>query len=276
MISDGYLQALGIPVRAGRGFTEQDTATSEPVALVNDTLARTLWPGENPLGKILIGEGPRNPGRRVVGVVADVRHRALEQTAGCEMYFPIRQTDDYRAIYLVVRTGLPPGAIASSMRVALQPVAPELSNNEFRTIQALVDNAVSPRRFVVVLLGGFSVFALILSALGIYAVISYSVNQRTAELGIRMALGASVRDLQVRILLQTLSLASLGMLIGGCFAWFLSRALGSLLFGVTTSDPSTFVAMMAVLTAVACLAGYLPALRVSRIEPMTALRASLG
>jgi predicted permease len=274
MISYGYLQALGVPLRAGRSFTEQDTASSEPVALVNETLARTLWPGENPLGQIVIGEGPRNPGRRVVGVVGDVRHRALEQESGCELYFPMRQTGDYRAVYLVVRTGLAPAALASSIRVAVRPVAPELSTSEFRTIQELVDRAISPRRFVVVLLGGFSAFALILAALGIYAVISYSVNQRTAELGIRMALGASVTNLQLRILLQTLSLTGVGMLIGGCFAWLLSRALGSLLFGVTASDPATFVGMMVVLASVACMAGYLPALRVARIEPMTALRAS--
>ncbi len=274
MISNGYLQAMGIPLRAGRGFTEQDTAASEPVALVNETLARTLWPGQNAIGQIVMGEGGKNPGRRVVGVVGDVRHRTLEQASGCELYFPMRQTDDYRAVYLVVRTALPPAALASTMRLALHPIAPELSTNEFTTLQELVDKAVSPRRFVVVLLGGFSAFALILAALGIYAVISYSVNQRAAELGIRMALGASVRDLQVRILLQTLSLAGVGMLIGSCFAWFLSRALGSLLFGVTTDDPATFVGMMAALTAVACLAGYLPALRVSKIEPITALRAS--
>ena len=124
------------------------------------------------------------------------------------------------------------------------------------------------------LLGGFAAFALILASLGIYAVISYSVEQRSAEFGIRIALGASVRELQTRILLQTLSLAGVGMAMGAGCAWLLSRALGSLLFGVTTSDPVTFVGMMGALTVVACLAGYLPALRVSKIEPMAALRSS--
>lgn len=271
-VSDGYFQAMGIPLRAGRDFTEQDTRSSEHVALVNETLARTLWPGQNPLGQIVMS-GSENP-QRVVGVVSDVRHRGLEQESGCELYMPIRQTDDYSAIYLVMRAVLPPAALASSVRAALRPIAPELATSEFITIQDLVDKAISPRRFVVVLLGGFSAFALILAALGIYAVISYSVNQRATELGIRMALGASAQDLQARILVQTLSLAGVGMFIGISAAWFLSRALEGLLFGVTSTDPATFAGMMVILTAVAGLAGYLPARRISRIDPMIALRVS--
>jgi predicted permease len=274
IISDGYLRSMGTPLRAGRSFTERDTPSSEPVALVNETLARTLWPGQNPIGQILIAEGIRNPGRRVVGVVADVRHRALEQDSGCEVYMPIRQRDENIPVYLVIRTSLPPAALAPSLRTALHPIAPELSTNEFRTIQELVDKAVSPRRFVVVLLAGFSSFALILAALGIYAVISYSVSQRTTELGIRMALGATAGELQARIMLQTLALVGIGMLLGSSAAWLLARALASLLFGVTFTDPTTFLGMMLVLTSAAGMAGYLPALRVSKIEPIAALRAS--
>jgi putative ABC transport system permease protein len=239
---------------------------------VNETLARTLWPGQNPLGQTVMS-GQNNP-RIVVGVVSDVRHRALEQESGCELYMPIRQTNDYSAVYLVVRTALPPAALSSAIRAVLRPIAPELSTGEFRTMQELVDKAVSPRRFVVALLGGFSTFALILAALGIYAVISYSVNQRATELGIRMALGASARDLQARIVLETLSLAAVAMLIGSSVAWFLSRALEGLLFGVTSTDPETFLGMMVILMAVAAVAGYLPALRVSKIDPMVALRVS--
>jgi ABC-type antimicrobial peptide transport system permease subunit len=127
---------------------------------------------------------------------------------------------------------------------------------------------------VVVLLGGFSAFALILAALGIYAIISYSVSQRSTELGIRMALGASPRELQTRIVLQTLRLASFGMLAGSVISWVVARALASLLFGVTVNDPPTFTGMLAILAVVAALAGYLPSLRVSRIDPMAALRAN--
>lgn len=212
-------------------------------------------------------------GRRVVGVVSDVRHRSLEQESGDEVYMPIRQTSDFRAVYLVVRTALPPATLAASIRAALHPIAPELSTDEFKTLQEIVDGSVSPRRFVVLLLSGFSGFAVVLAALGIYAVISYSVGQRVTELGIRMALGASAGELQTQVLFESLSLAALGMLIGSLVSWFLSRALSSLLFGVTSSDPTTFIGMLLVLAMVAGLAGYLPALRISKIEPMKALRA---
>jgi predicted permease len=274
IISEGYFQAMGVPLRAGRSFSAADTRSSEPVAIINETSARTLWPGQNALGQIVIGEGSGHPGRRVVGIVSDVRHRSLEQNSGCELYLPISQWDESGATYLVVRTPLEPAALAPSLRAALRPIAPELSTNEFRTLEELVDKAVSPRRFVVVLLGGFSAFALILAALGIYAIISYSVSQRSTELGIRMALGASPRELQTRIVLQTLRLASFGMLAGSVISWVVARALASLLFGVTVNDPPTFTGMLAILAVVAALAGYLPSLRVSRIDPMAALRAN--
>jgi ABC-type antimicrobial peptide transport system permease subunit len=205
--------------------------------------------------------------------VGDVRHLALEQAAGNEMYLPIRQCGDFASVDLVVRTTLPPAELASSVRAALKPIEPNLPASDFRTIQQLVDKAVSPRRFVVWLLGGFALFALVLASLGIYGVISYSVNQRTQEIGIRMALGASAGDLQTGIILQTLGLAAIGMLLGAAASWALARALSGLLFGVTPADPATFAGMLIVLTAVAAMAGYLPARRASRIDPMVALRA---
>jgi ABC-type lipoprotein release transport system permease subunit len=211
--------------------------------------------------------------RRVVGVVGDVRHLALEQASGSEMYLPMRQTQDYGSVDLVVRTSLPPAPLASAVRVALAPIEPNLPAHEFRTLQQLVDKAVSPRRLVVLLLTGFSAFALILASLGIYGVVSYSVGQRTQEIGIRMALGASAGDLQARIIFQTLGLAAIGMLIGAAASWALASALTGLLFGVTSSDPVTFAVMLIVLTSVAAAAGYLPARRASRIDPMIALRA---
>ncbi|HLH02443.1 MAG TPA: ABC transporter permease [Bryobacteraceae bacterium] len=274
LVSDGYIRAMGIPLRAGREFTPRDTSTSEPVALVNETAARTLWPGQDPIGQLVIAEGGQHPARRVVGVVADVRHRSLEQGSGCELYIPLPQRDENTPLYLVVRTALPPAALAFSIRTALRPIAPGLSTDEFRTMQQVVDAAVSPRRFIVLLLSGFSAFALVLAALGIYAVISYSINQRQIELGIRMALGATVRELQGDVLLQALKLASLGMLMGGIAAWSVSRALASLLFGVTSTDPLTFFATVLVLTSIALVAAYLPAVRISKIEPQAALRGS--
>ena len=270
VVTDGYFAAAGIPLRLGRDFTQRDRADSERVVVVNETMARTLWPGQNPLGQMITTDG----GRRVAGVVADVRHTALETTGGLEMYLPMRQTGDYAAMQLVVRTALPPDSLAAGLRTALRHVDPNLPVREFQTFQDLVDRAVSPRRFLVLLLAGFAAFALVLASLGIYAVISFSVSQRVPEIGIRMALGASAIDLQRGIVLRTLGLAALGLGLGMVAARVLSSTLGSLLFGVTSGDPITFIAMGALLTTVAAVAGYIPAWRASRIDPMVALRTN--
>jgi predicted permease len=270
MISDGYFEAAGIRLEAGRGFTEQDRASSERVVIVNQTLARTLWPGQDPIGQVVTQDG----GRRVVGVVAEVRHEALEKTGGSEMYIPLRQTGDYSDMELVARTTLPRKAFASGIRAALRPLDPNLPIRDVRSLQDLVDKAVSPRRFLVMLLGGFAAFALLLASLGIYAVISYSVNQRVQEIGIRMALGASPADLQRRILLGTFGLTALGLALGIAASLALSNTLGSLLFGVTSGDPITYFGVGALLIVVAAAAGYIPAWRASRIDPMVALRSN--
>ena len=270
VVSDGYIGAMGIPIRSGRDLSERDGASDDQVALINETMARTLFPGEDAVGKIILTDKER----RVVGVVGDVRHLALEQGAGMEFYQPVRQGRDWAGLDLVVRTTLPPEQFASAIRAALKPIAPNLPGNDFRLVQQLVDKAVSPRRFVVLLLGGFALFALILASLGIYGVISYSVNQRTQEIGIRMALGASAGTLQARIILQTLGLAAAGMAIGAVGSWILSRWLSGMLFETTASDPVTFVGMLVVLGTVSAVAGYLPARRASRIDPSVALRAN--
>jgi predicted permease len=270
VVSDGYFGAAGIPLRLGREFTERDRSSSERVVVVNETMARTLWPGQNPVGQMITTDR----GRRVVGVVADVRHTAPETAGGLEMYLPMRQTGDYATMQLVVRTVLPPERLAADLRNALRPVDRNLPVTEFQTFQDLVDRAVSPRRFLVLLLAGFSAFALVLASLGIYAVTSFSVSQRTQEMGIRMALGASPRELQRRIVLRTLGLAALGLALGMSAARALSSALGSLLFGVTSGDPATFAAMGTLLTIVAAVAGHVPAWRASRIDPMIALRSN--
>jgi predicted permease len=271
VVSDGYPAALGIPLRAGRDLLPSDTAATEPVIVVNETMARALWPGQDPLGKYVLGGCAKE--RRVVGVVGDVRHLALEQGSGNEMYLPIRQCGDVPSADLVVRSSLPAAHLASAIKTTLQPLAANLPGNDFRTLQQLVDKSVSPRRFMVLLLVAFAGFALVLASLGIYGLISYSVSQRTQEIGIRMALGASAADVQRRILMQTLWLAAIGMLIGTGASWTLASTAGGLLYGVTARDPATFVGMLAVLTIVAAAAGYLPARRASRIDPMVALRA---
>jgi len=270
VVSDGYIGTMGIPIRAGRDLTQRDGASDDPVILINETMARTLFPAGDAIGKTILTD----KGRRIVGVVGDVRHLALEQGAGMEFYQPVRQGHDWSSLDLVVRTTLPPEQFAAAIRAALKPIAPNLPGNDFRLVQQLVDKAVSPRRFVVLLLGGFALFALVLASLGIYGVISYSVSQRTQEIGIRMALGASAGALQARIILRTLGLAAAGMTIGAVGSWLMSRWLSGMLFETKASDPVTFLGMLLVLGMVSAIAGYLPARRASRIDPSIALRAN--
>ena len=272
VVSEGYFETMGIARQRGRDFTPHDLPASEPVVIVNEVLARTLWPGEDPLAhRVRFGDGVV---RRVVGVVAAVRHGVLEGDLTSELYLPIRQTDDYGSVRLIVRTDLPPAALTSSVQTALAPIAPDLPMRDWRTLGDIVDKHVSPRRFVVSLLTSFSAFALVLASLGIYGLISYSVNQRQKEIAIRLALGASPGEVQVRIMRETLTLAALGLLIGVPASWLLGRTLTGLLFGITASDPVTFAAMFLLLAIVAGVAGYLPSRRASRIDPIMALRAT--
>jgi predicted lysophospholipase L1 biosynthesis ABC-type transport system permease subunit len=173
----------------------------------------------------------------------------------------------------LVRSVLTDATAVTAIRGALAPIVHNIGGNEFRPVQALVDRSVSPRRFMVLMLGAFAAFALVLASLGIYALIAYSVSQRTQEIGIRMALGASAAHVQARILAQTLTLAFAGMAIGAIASWLLGRSVSGLLYGVTPGDPVTFAAMLIVLTLVAALAGWLPARRASRIDPLVALRS---
>jgi predicted permease len=270
VISDGYLRAMGIPLLGGRDFTAADTPSNPRVIIINESLARFLWPGEDALGKFMTADVER----QVIGVVRNVRHLAAEQSSGNEMYLPIRQTNDYSSVTLVTRGNLPPAGLAGVIRDSLRPIDPNLPTNEFRSLQDLVDKSVSPRRLIVWLLTGFAGFALILAALGIYGVISYSVSQRKQEIGIRLALGASAGNLRALILSQTMKLAAAGMALGLLASWFLGRALQGLLFRVRPSDPMTFTAALVILMAVAALAGYIPARRASRLDPVEALRDS--
>jgi ABC-type antimicrobial peptide transport system permease subunit len=190
------------------------------------------------------------------------------------MYLPIRQQGDWGSPDLVVRSSLPPESIVGSVRAALREVDPKLPTVEFRTLEAVVDRAVTPRRFILMLLAGFAGVALILAAVGIYGVVAYSVSQRTHEIGIRLALGASPGDVQGQVLGKTLKLTTLGMALGAVGAIVVSRLMVPLLYGIGAGDPLTLVLTVLLLSVVAALAGYLPALRASRTDPAVVLRSA--
>jgi predicted permease len=269
MIDDGYIRTMRIPLRAGREFTAHDTADTQKVIVINETMARRLWPDRDPIGQILINNREE---WQVVGVVADVRHGALEQQGGMEMYFPIKQQRDWGTLDLVVRSRLPIQSLVSSVRSALSGVDPDLPTSDYQTLEQLVDQVVSPRRFVTVLLGGFSALALILASLGIYGVISYSVSQRINEIGIRLALGAQTSTVLKLVLGQGVKLVLIGLGIGLGAAFALTRILSGLLFGVNATDPVTFVSIALLLVGVALLACYVPARRATKVDPIIALR----
>lgn len=269
--SEGYVESLGLKIVEGRDLRESDNRTSKPVILLNQTLAKALWPNRSAIGQMTkYGGGDRE----VVGVVGDVRHLALDKASGNEFYISFRQTGDFASANLVVRSKMPKASVIASIRQALMTLDPNLPMQEFRDLQTLVDDSLSPRRLTVYMLIGFSLFAVLLASLGIYAVVSNSVERRTQEIGVRMALGASASDVRREVLVETLKLAAVGILIGVAGSVLLSQGLSALLYGVTPADPVTLAAMVGTITGVAVLAGYVPALRASRVEPMEALRQS--
>ena len=268
-VGTDYFRTMNIPIRAGRDFTESDTPDALPVAILNESMARKLWPDRSAIGQRVM-QGSQ--AITVIGVVGDVRHTALESELTGEVYYPMRQRYEFSRVDLVVRTTSPLPQFAASARVALAPVAKHAVSNRWSSIQELIDTVASPRRFVVVLLGGFATFAVALAALGIYALISYGVTQRRQEIGIRMALGASASAMRGSIMRHTLGLATIGMGLGIAGAMVVVPTMSGMLYGVTWSDPMSFLGALAILCVVAAIAGLLPAQRASRVDPSVALR----
>jgi predicted permease len=268
VISPGYMRAMGTRLR-GRDFTWDDGPKSENVVLINEAMAQFFWPNENAVGKIL--ENGKQT-LRVVGVAEDVHEESLEGAAGWQIYYPMTQAGPSGA-ELVVRTTLPPASLAGSVMGALRELNPKQTAAEFRPIKALVSHAVSPRRFFMLLVGTFAALGLFLAALGIYGVISYSVTRQTQEIGIRMALGASMGRVQREVLTSTLRLALAGIVLGAVASIFVARLISALLFATSPWDWMTYLGMALALGLVAAVSGYLPARRASRIDPMVALRA---
>lgn len=269
MIDPHYLQAMQIPLVAGRFFDESYDPKAEKAVIINESLARQVWPDRDPLGQKMTGNG----GSTVIGVVANVRHGSLEELGGNEMYFDFRQSGDWNAMEMVVRSTRPPESLVPEVRGALAAYDPRLPNGEFYELERLVDDAVAPRRLITRLLGFFSALALTLAAIGLYGVIAYSVAQRTQEIGIRMAIGAQRRDVLGLVLRSGLKLVALGVAFGLAGALALTRLLQAFLFGVTAHDPLVFAGNAALLIAVATVACVLPAVRATRVNPIIALRA---
>jgi predicted permease len=267
VITPGFIRAMGIRLR-GRDFTWADGPHSERVVLINASAARVYWPGEDAVGKTLMRDKEED---HVVGVVDDVHEETVEGGTGSQIYYPAMQQGPSSA-QLVVRTSLPPATLAASVLYALRELNPKQPAAEFQPIRNIVDRAVSPRRFFMLLVAAFAGLGLLLAALGIYGVISYSVTQRTQEIGIRMALGATTADVQLGVIGKTLRLTLIGIAAGSIASLVVARAITTLLFGTTPADPFTFAAVVFTLAMVAFFAGYLPARKASHINPMVALR----
>ena len=266
-IGPGYFDAMRIPLLKGRDFDAHDQFDTSHVVIVNQSFANRIFPGQDPLDR----EVGLNDKSRIVGVVADVKHSGLDQPSGSEAYFPYTQGDT-ESPDLVVRTTLPPDEMATVLRKAIWSFAPAQPLNEFRTMDQLVETATSSRRFTTLLLGLFAVLALVLASVGIYGVISYSVTQRTRELGIRMALGADARRIEWLVTRDVLVLAAAGALVGLIGLAALGHSIASLLYGVTATDPAVFGGVVFLFIAVGAISAYIPARRASRVSPMTALR----
>ena len=271
IVSPGYLKAMGMRLLEGRDISWEDLSNNRSVVIINENVARKLWPGRDPVGRTALIGGTE---AQVIGVIADVRESGAENNAGAQAYLPATKQFGPEGAYLVVRSKLPPAPLATSLMSTLRQINPAQPATEFKPIQGLVDRATSPRRFFVLLVGTFACLGLLLASLGIYGVISYSVTRQTQEIGIRMALGATETRVQLEVIWKTLRLALIGIAVGIIASLAVARLIASLLFRTASTDPLTFVGMVVLLGAVALLAGYLPARRASTIDPMVALRTN--
>ena len=279
-VSPGYFRALGIPLIKGRFFSESDRVEkdSDPmIVIINETMARRYFPGQDPVGKRLqTGDpDPRSRWETVVGVVGDVKYSGLDAQPMPTLYVPFNEQGWIfwsREMYLVVRTRLEPAAIVPSLRAQLESVNKDLPLAHVQTMDQLIEDSVVQQRFRTWLVGAFAGLALLLAAIGIYAVISYSVAQRTREIGVRIALGANAADVLKMVLGQGMKLAAMGLASGLFAALLITRVLRSLLFSTSATDPLSFAATTLVLLGVVVLACYVPARRATKVDPMVALR----
>jgi putative ABC transport system permease protein len=265
---------MSIPNLKGRSFTEQDRENAPRVIIVNEALASRYWPNEDPIGKRLLlseeGQG-KQEWLEIVGVVGNVRHKAIEMESMEEVYLPYKQSPG-NFMNLVVRTTSDPASMAPAIRGQVLSVDKDQPVSDIMTMEQRVAKSVAAKRFVMFLLGAFSILALALAAVGIYGVMSYLVTQRTQEIGVRMALGAQRLDVLTLVVKKGMALAMIGTAIGLVASLALTRLMRSLLFEVTPTDWFTFVIASTVLLIAALLASYIPARRATKVDPLTALR----
>ncbi len=271
IVGPRYFQTMGIPVMRGREFTSRDRAGAQRVVMINETLARRLWPGEDPIGKRLRLGGPSGPEAEVIGLAGDGKYATIGENARPYIYQPLLQSYSSK-MTLVVRTTGNPEALSAAIRERIQSLDPNLPVAQITTLAGQVDFALFPARLGAALLGAFGLLALGLAATGIYGVIAYSVSQRTQEFGIRMALGADGADVRRLVLREGLKVVLIGVTAGLALSLAAARLIAGFLYGVGANDPLTFVGVALLLTAVALLACYLPARRATKVDPMVALR----
>jgi putative ABC transport system permease protein len=276
LVSSDYLETIGARLKAGRLLSVRDRLEAPPVVVVNETLARQFWPNESPLGRRIdtgTGDGTTR-WMTIVGVVEDIRERGLDLEMKPAVYVPFTQTEItfFQPTEIAIHTTRDPLSVSKELRAAVWSVDPEQPVSDIRTMDAIVDGELSNRTQMLQLLGAFAALALLLAALGIYGVLSYVVSQRTREIGLRMAIGASRWDIISAILGYSVRLTAMGLLAGIGAAIGATRLLSTLLFGVSPLDPTTFIVVSALLAAVAFLASYVPTRRAAAVDPMVALR----
>jgi putative ABC transport system permease protein len=270
VISPDYFGTMGIPITSGRDFTDRDTGDAPAVVIINETMARRYWPGEDALGK-RIRINSTDPWMEIVGVAGDVKHFGLDSQSRPEFYAPYLK-DPWPFMTFVVRSTSDTKSMAGAMRNEVWAIDKDLPVPDIKPMDELLSVSIARRRFNMTLLGLFAAVALVLAAVGIYGVMSYSVTQRTHEIGIRMALGATQSNVMKLVVGQGVRLALIGVGIGLAGALALTRVLASLLFEVSTTDPVTFAIVSVLLTGVALAACFVPARRASKVDPMVALR----
>jgi predicted permease len=275
-VSANYLQTMNIPLRAGRYFDSRDNANSMAVVIINETMARQYWPGQNALGRRFnVGDPNDGPWAEIVGIVADVRQMGLDEPVKAEMYLPYQQVPDwpgYTPRDLAIRTLGDPMSIAGSVRQIVREVDPDQPISNIATMADVLGDEAAQRRIGMIMLAAFAGLALLLASLGIYGVLAYFVTQHTNEIGVRIALGANRRNILALVLKKGMGLTLLGIAIGLATSFAFTRLMSSLLFGVKSSDPVTFTVVPLLLAVVALLACWIPARRATKVDPMIALR----